>query len=98
MGKNGYHNTKNEFTKISNASQKSGIDDSKVVEKAGHILVGIYMFKVNNRNTRTRYENCSKLTIKIPERRHWHRSDVCIVNFGHISHLGLVFLLLTLSW
>ena len=25
---------------------------------------GIYMFKVNNRNTRTRCEMCSKLTIK----------------------------------
>ena len=31
---------------------------------------GNYMFKVNNRNTRTRCEICSKLTIKIPERRH----------------------------
>ena len=28
------------------------------------------MFKVNNRDTRTRCEICSKLTIKIPERRH----------------------------
>ena len=28
-----------------------------------------YMFKVNNRNTRTRCEICSKLTIKTPERR-----------------------------
>ena len=27
---------------------------------------GNYMFKVNNRNTRTRCEICSKLTIKIP--------------------------------
>ena len=27
------------------------------------------MFKVNNRNTRTRCEICSKLTIKTPERR-----------------------------
>ena len=27
------------------------------------------MFKVNNRNTRTRFEICSKLTIKTPERR-----------------------------
>ena len=30
----------------------------------------IYMFKVNNRNTRTRCEIYSKLTIKTPERRH----------------------------
>ena len=30
-----------------------------------------YMFKVNNRNTRTVCEICSKLTIKTPEWRHW---------------------------
>ena len=28
---------------------------------------GIYHLKVNNENTRTRYEICPKLTIKIPE-------------------------------
>ena len=58
---------------------------------------GIYLFKVNNRNTRTRCEICSKLTINTPERRQWRRSGVFIVNFEHISHLVLVFLLLTLS-
>ena len=47
--------------------------------------------------TRTRCEICSKLTIKLPERRHWRRSGVFIVNFEHISHLVLVFLLLTLN-
>ena len=31
---------------------------------------GIYLLKVSNRNTRARCETCSKLTIKIPERRH----------------------------
>ena len=46
-----------------------------------------------NRNTRTRCETCSKLTLKTPERR----SGVFIVNFKYISHLVLVFLLLTLS-
>ena len=56
-----------------------------------------YMFKVNNRNSRTRCETCSKLTIKTPEQRHWRRSSVFIVDFQHISHLVLVFLLLTLS-
>ena len=30
-------------------------------------LAGNYMFKVNNRNTRTRCEICSKLTMKTPE-------------------------------
>ena len=59
--------------------------------------VGNYMFNVNNRNTKTRCEVCSKLTIKTPERRSWYRSSVFIVNFEHISHLVLVFLLLTLS-
>ena len=58
---------------------------------------GNYMFKVNNTNSRTRCEICSKLTIKTPERRHWHRSGVFIVNFEHILQLVLVFLLLTLS-
>ena len=52
--------------------------------------VGIYLLKVNNRNTRTRREICSKLTIKTPERRSWRRSGVFIVNFEHISHLVLV--------
>ena len=47
---------------------------------------GIYMLQVNNRNTRTRCEICSKLTIKIPERRQWHRSGAFIFNFEHISH------------
>ena len=56
-----------------------------------------YMFEVNNRNTRKRFDICSKLTIKAPERRQWRRLDVFIVNFEHISHHFLVFLLLTLS-
>ena len=59
--------------------------------------VSIYLFKFNNRNTRPRCEICSKLTIKTPERRHWRRSGVFIVNFEYISHLALWFLFLTLS-
>ena len=56
------------------------------------------MFKVNNRNTRTRCEICSKLAVKPPKRRQWRRrrSGVFIVNFEHISNLVLVLLLLTL--
>ena len=58
----------------------------------------IYLLKVNNRNTRTRCEICSKLTIKIPERRHsTRRSGIFTVNFNHISHFVLLFLLLTLN-
>ena len=41
--------------------------------------------------TRTRCDIC--LTIKSPQRRHWPRSDDFIVNFEHISHLVLTFLL-----
>ena len=52
------------------------------------------MFKVNNRNKKS-CEICSKLTIKSSERRRWCRYGVFIVNFEHISHLFLVFLLLT---
>ena len=48
---------------------------------------GNYMFKVNNRNTRTRCEIYSKLTIKIPERRLWRllMAFVSIVYFEQIN-------------
>ena len=55
------------------------------------------MFKVNNRNTRIGCEICSKSILKTPERCRWCRSDIFIVDFEHISHLALVFLLLFLS-
>ena len=42
-------------------------------------------------------EICSKLTIKTPERRHWRRFGVFIINFEDISQLVLVFPLLTLN-
>ena len=40
---------------------------------------------------------CLKLTIKTPERRQWSRSGVFTVNCEHITHLVLVFPLLTVS-
>ena len=40
---------------------------------------------------------CSKLTIKTPEQRQRRPSGIFIVNFEHISHLCLVFLLFTLN-
>ena len=55
---------------------------------------GIYLLKIDNRSTRTRCEICSKLTIKTPKRR---GSGVFSVNFEHISHFVLVFLLLSLN-
>ena len=60
-------------------------------------LAGIYLLKFNNRNTRKKYEICSKLTTNTPERLHWNRSSVFIVNLEHTSHLILAFLLLTLN-
>ena len=58
---------------------------------------GIYLLKVNKRNSRIRCEICSKLTIKTSEGRHWRRSDVFIVDFEHMAHFALVFVLLTLN-
>ena len=57
----------------------------------------IYLLKVNSINTRKRYEICSKLTIKTPGWGQWRCSGVFFVNFELISHLFLVFLLLTLN-
>ena len=54
------------------------------------------MFRVNNRNARKRCEICSELTIKTPEWRRRLAGDY-IINFEHISHLFLMFLLLTFS-
>ena len=59
--------------------------------RSGINPAGIYLLTVNNRNIRTRCEICSNWTIKVPERRHWRRSCIFIVNFEHISHLDLVF-------
>ena len=56
----------------------------------------IYLFKVKNRNIR-KSEICSKLTIKTLALLHSPHSGVFIVNFEHISHPFLVFLLLTLD-
>ena len=58
---------------------------------------GTYLFKVYNGNTRTICEIWSKLTIKIPKRRHWRRSGAFIVDFEHFAIYFLVFLLLTLN-
>ena len=59
----------------------------------------IYSFKVCNRNTRKRYWNMSnsKLTIKIPERRHWRRFGV-FVNFELTLKILHMFLLCFYCW
>ena len=57
-------------------------------KESGHQEVfwvgNIYLFEVNNRNTEKRYEICSKLTIKPPERCYWRRSGVFVnLNIFH---------------
>ena len=73
-------------------SEKLALTRFKLVQKLplfhwlqGHFIwfpAGIYLLKVYNRNTRT---------------RQWHCSIFFSANFEHISHLVLVFLLLTLK-
>ena len=59
--------------------------------------VGIYLLKVDDRNIITRCKICSQLTIRTPERRQWRPCGVFVVSFEYISHLVLLFLLLTLN-
>ena len=46
-----------------------------------NLLANIYLFKLNNRNTRKRYVICPKLTLKTPKRPQRYCSGVFIVNF-----------------
>ena len=71
--------------------------DTKWLCTGCDIPAGNYTFTVGNGNTGTRCQIYSKLTQKTLEPSQWRRSGVTIVNFEHISHLVLVFLLLTLS-
>ena len=47
--------------------------------------VGIYLPKINNKNTRTRCEICSKLTIKILERHQWRRKNTVPENLKGLT-------------
>ena len=55
------------FKWFSNIFLKANADKCHVILST--VPAGIYLLKVNNRNTRARCEICSKLTIKAPERR-----------------------------
>ena len=59
--------------------------------------VDIYLFQINDGNTREMREIPSKLAIKTPEWRHWRLSGVFIVNLEQIFHIFLVFPLFTLN-
>ena len=53
------------------------------LKQATHLPAGNYMFKVNNRNTRTRCDICLKLTIKHPNDA-TGGSHMSWLVFGHI--------------
>ena len=46
--------------------------DKHLVTNCRPITASNYMFKVNNRNTKTKCEICSKLIMKTPERSKWN--------------------------
>ena len=71
-------------------------DDTFPGKETCYFPANIYVFKVNNGNTRKRCEISSQLTMKTPEQHQWHCSGFFIVNFKHISHRFLEFTLLTL--
>ena len=62
------------------------IFQTNICEKSP-IPAGIYLFKINNRNTRTICEIYSMLTIKTPKRRQWRRSGLFIVNSLNRFHI-----------
>ena len=52
-----------------------------------HYPAGSYMFKVNDRNTRTKVWNIFKVNYKATKTTPWCRFGGFIVNYEHISHL-----------
>ena len=56
-----------------------------IFRKAWKDSAGIYLFDVNNGNTRTMCEICWKLSIKALERRQWLQTD-----FAHCSRVSTV--------
>ena len=70
-------------------NRRNFLQDHSNERTSNNAPVGIYLLKVSNRNTRTRCEICSELTIKVPERGHWGRFGFFIVNFEHISSISI---------
>ena len=95
--KNGFILNISDTVKRSRCRKPTKGKNNKYIRVSECITTSICLLKVNDRNTRSRFEIYSKLTIKTPERHHWRHSGVFIVNFEHISHLVLVFLLITLN-
>ena len=95
----------NGFQPLTVITKRSILDVAAVLDPP---LLEIFIFRIsssaskltqqefifNYGNTRTMREICSKLKIKTPEGRR-RPSGVFIVNFEKVSHMVLVFLLLT---
>ena len=65
--------------------------DNHIISK----LPSKHLYNQNqNRNTIKWCEICSKIAIKTPDPRQRRRSGIFIVNFEHIPHLFIVFLVL----
>ena len=71
LQKRNYHENPENKRKAENRRYDDKKESVKQYQKEKYCIypAGNYMFKLNNRDTRTRCEICSKLTIKTPERR-----------------------------
>ena len=84
------------FFMLFNAYQVS----DKMSNHTGQTLLGIYMFKGNNKNIRTIYETCLKLKLKNKYSETTLSNGVLLsllLPFERTFYLVLVFLLLTLN-
>ena len=81
-------------SRLSHSVHPKKREQNRNMSRYADIPIGTYLLKIKNWITRARCEICSKLTKKTPERCHWRRFGVFIVNFEHILHLVVVFLLL----
>ena len=85
-----FQNRENSFKIEENISESRNIlllESRKIFLNSMNLPANIYLFQVNNRNTKKRCEICSKLIIKTVEWRQWHHFYIFIVNFEHIPHL-----------
>ena len=72
---------------IASNSTITSINQRNWTKQLKNYPAGIYLLKVNNRNTRTRCQICSKIIIKTPERCHAYFTlwpGISIDNFKHV--------------
>ena len=81
------------FHSISSANNQVETWGTNLKFRCNPFPAKIFLVQSPQWNTRRKCEICSKLTIKTPEQRHWRCSGVLNVNFEHVSHLFLMFLL-----